>query len=154
MLDPTGRAAERGAGAGSPGLLDSLRELAGTVVAAAQTRLDLLSADTQEAGWRVAAILLYAVVALFCLFVGTVLLALLAIVAFWDRSPALAVGILSGLFLVGGGICAVVARRYARTGPRLFATTIDALAQDRAALASGKSTGPRPTAGLDRVQTR
>lgn len=125
----------------SPGLLQSLRELVGSAVAALQTRLQLLSADAQEAGWRLAAIVVYGVVGLFCLFIGMVLLALVLIVAFWDRNPTLAVGLLSGFFLAAGGGCALLVRHYVRSGPALFAATLDTLARDREAL-SRSGRGP------------
>jgi uncharacterized membrane protein YqjE len=131
VTDPAG-----GGGETPPGVLQSLRDLVGGAVAALQTRLQLLSVDAQEAGWRLAAIVLYGIVALFCLFVGTVLLALLIIVVFWDRSPALAVGLLSLFFLLAGAGCALLARRHARVAPGLFAATLDALARDREALSA------------------
>jgi len=125
-------------GGASPGVIQSVRSLVGASVAALQTRLELLSADAQEAGWRLAAIVAFGVGALFCLFVGTVLLALLIIVAFWDRSPTVAVGLLSMFFLLASAGCAWLARRYARTSPGLFAATLETLARDREALGSGK----------------
>ena len=138
MTDPSGTGPGTAPGGdGSPGVLQSLRDLVGSAVAALQTRLQLLSADAQEAGWRLAAIVVYGVVALFCLFVGTVLLALLIIVAFWDRNPTLAVGLLSGFFLLASLGCALLARRHARVAPSLFAATIETLARDRESLSGG-----------------
>lgn len=124
----------RASGRTAPGIVGSLRDLIGTGVAALQTRLELLSTDAQEAGWRLTAIVIHAVIALFCLFVGTVLLALLIIVAFWDRSPTLAVGLLSAFFLLAGVIAALLALRYTRLKPGLFAATLGTLAHDREAL--------------------
>jgi uncharacterized membrane protein YqjE len=136
-----------GSATGAPaGVVQSVRDLVGAAVAALQTRLELLSADAQEAGWRLAAIVAFGVGALFCLFVGTVLLALLIIVAFWDRSPAVAVGLLSAFFLFASAGCALVARHYARSAPGLFAATLDTLARDREALSAARAaaggTGP------------
>jgi uncharacterized membrane protein YqjE len=142
VSDTEGRGGEGAPGAGtSPGLVQSVRDLVGASVAALQTRLELLSADAQEAGWRLAAIVAFGVGALFCLFVGTVLLALLIIVAFWDRSPTLAVGLLSAFFLLASAGCALVARSHARSAPGLFAATLDTLARDREALGRGRATG-------------
>jgi uncharacterized membrane protein YqjE len=131
------------------GLVQSVRDLVGMSVAALQTRLELLSADAQEAGWRLAAIVVFGVAALFCLFVGTVLLALLVIVAFWDRSPTLAVGLLSAVFLLASAGCAWLARGHVRRSSGLFAATLDTLARDRerldrrsAATAAEGSAGP------------
>jgi uncharacterized membrane protein YqjE len=145
VTDPAG-----GGGETPPGVLQSLRDLVGGAVAALQTRLQLLSVDAQEAGWRLAAIVLYGIVALFCLFVGTVLLALLIIVVFWDRSPALAVGLLSLFFLLAGAGCALLARRHARVAPGLFAATLDALARDREALSASPPAAGRGGAATPR----
>ncbi len=145
MTDPAG-----GGGETPPGVLQSLRDLVGGAVAALQTRLQLLSVDAQEAGWRLAAIVLYGIVALFCLFVGTVLLALLIIVVFWDRSPALAVGLLSLFFLLAGAGWALLARQHARVAPGLFAATLDALARDREALSASPPAADRGGAASPR----
>jgi len=145
VTDPAGSGGEA-----PPGVLQSLRDLVGSAVAALQTRLQLLSVDAQEAGWRLAAIVLYGIVALFCLFVGTVLLALLIIVVFWDRSPALAVGLLSLFFLLAGAGCALLARRHARVAPGLFAATLDALARDREALSASPPAAGRGGAATPR----
>ncbi len=143
VSDPDRGEAGGGAGDGAQaGILHSLRALVGGSIAALQTRLELLSADAQEAGWRLAAICVFGVAALFCLFVGTVLLALLIIVAFWDRSPTLAVGLLSAFFLLASAGCAWLARRHVRMSPGLFAATLDTLARDREAL-------DRPARGAD-----
>lgn len=151
MTDPAGAdAGVEAGGAASPGAMQSLRDLVGNAVAALQTRLQLLSVDAQEAGWRLAAIVLYGIVALFCLFTGTVLLALLIIVAFWDRSPVLAVALLSGFFLLAGGGCAFLARRHARVAPSLFAATLETLARDREALSAGASATDRGGAAAPR----
>jgi len=142
VSDPAGTGAADGAGSrATAGIVQSVRDLVGASVAALQTRLELLSADAQEAGWRLATIVAFGVGALFCLFVGTVLLALLIIVAFWDRSPTLAVGLLSAFFLAASAGCAFLARHYARRGPGLFAATLETLARDRDALASGRAGG-------------
>jgi uncharacterized membrane protein YqjE len=145
VTDPAG-----GGGETPPGVLQSLRDLAGNAVAALQTRLQLLSVDAQEAGWRLAAIALYGIVALFCLFTGTVLLALLIIVAFWDRSPVLAVALLSAFFLLAGGGCALLARRHVRLAPSLFAATLETLARDREALSAGAPDADRSGAATPR----
>ena len=156
MADSTGARGEAGSrgfaetsGEGdehaSPGLIASLREALATAVGLLQTRLELLSTDAQEAGLRLAAIVVYALVALFCLFVGIVLLALLIIVAFWDRSPTLAVGLLSGFFLLVAALCALLARGQMRARPGPFAATLEILAADREALAAHRRGQPAPS---------
>lgn len=70
-------------------------------------------------------------VALFCLGVGVLLLAILVVVAFWDsyRLPVL-VG-LTGIFLAGGVAAFSFARHQIRTKPRLFAASLAELSKDR-----------------------
>ena len=117
------------------GLFASARMLSATLVAALRTRLELLAIDTQEAGERIVMLMAWALAGLFCLFMGLVLVVLLVIVAFWDNSPLLAVGLLAAIFLGGAAMCAVFARAVLRAQPALFASTVAALQADRDALA-------------------
>ena len=69
---------------GSKGLLESLTILAGTLVAIAHTRLDLLSVDLEEERAHLLSLLVLTLAALFCLGIGVVLVTILIVVAFWD----------------------------------------------------------------------
>ena len=121
---------------GSKGLLESLTILAGTLVAIAHTRLDLLSADLEEERAHLFSLLVWTLAALLCLGIGVVLVAILLVVAFWDTHRLLALGALAGFFLViGMGVWAFALHK-ARTKPRLFAASLSELFKDRQQLTS------------------
>jgi len=121
---------------GSKGLLESLTTLAATLVAIAHTRLDLLSADLEEAREHLLSLLVLALVALFCLGVGVVLATILIVVAFWDTHRLLVLGIFTGCFLAVGMAAWGFAMHKARTKPRIFAASLSELFKDRQQLAS------------------
>jgi uncharacterized membrane protein YqjE len=121
---------------GSKGLLESLTTLAGTLVAIAHTRLDLLSADLEEERAHLLSLLVLTLAALFCLGIGVVLVTILLVVAFWDTHRLLALGALAGFYLViGMGVWAFALHK-ARTKPRLFAASLSELFKDRQQLTS------------------
>ena len=117
--------------AGGKGLFDSLKGLAASLVAIAHTRLDLLSTDLEEERARLVSVLVMLFVALFCLGVGVVLLAILVAVVFWDSHRLLALAGLTGVFLAGGVAALGCARHTLKTKPRLFAASLAELSKDR-----------------------
>jgi uncharacterized membrane protein YqjE len=121
---------------GSKGLLESLTILAGTLVAIAHTRLDLLSTDLEEERARLFSLLMLALAALLCLGIGVVLATILLVVAFWDTHRLLVLGALAGFFLAVGMAVWVFAMYKARTKPRLFAVSLSELFKDRQHLVS------------------
>jgi len=121
---------------GNKGLLESLTVFAATLVAMAHTRLDLLSTDLEEEREHFMSLLGLALVALFCLGVGVVLVTILLVVAFWDTQRLLVLGSLAGLFLAGGVAAWRFAMHKARTKPRLFAASLTELLKDRQQLVS------------------
>ena len=126
---------ERTPGA-SKGLLESLTILAGTLVAIAHTRLDLLSVDLEEERAHLLSLLVLTLAALFCLGIGVVLVTILLVVAFWDTHRLLALGALAGFYLViGMGVWAFALHK-ARTKPGLFAASLSELFKDRQQLTS------------------
>jgi uncharacterized membrane protein YqjE len=130
------QAREPGAEQPSPGLLQSLRNLATTLVALLQTRLELLAADLEEGGVRLLHILFLAVGALLFLVLGVLILTLLAVLLLWEDQQVGAIIGLSVAFFVIGGILAFVVRNRLRAGPRMFSGTVGELAKDRERLGS------------------
>lgn len=116
---------------GGKGLLDSLAALAATLLAIVHTRLDLLSSDLEEERAHLFSLLVSALVALFCIGLGVVLATFLVVVVFWDTHRLLALGLLSGFFLVAGLAAWGYAMHKARTKPRLFAASLSELSKDR-----------------------
>ena len=115
-------------------LLSSIKGLASTGASIAQTRLELLSLDAQIARGKFISLLVMIIGALFFLFFGLVMLALLIVIYSWETDRMLALGLLTGAFLLVGLILAALINQSLRTMPRLFEASITELAKDREAL--------------------
>ena len=122
--------AEKDSG-GESGLLDSFRKLAITLTGVLQTRLGIFATELEEAKLQLSQLLLLGLVALFCLGLGIVLLAVFFVVLFWDSYRLAVLGVMAGFFL-GMGIFAVLALR-AKTAEntKMFSATLAELAKDR-----------------------
>lgn len=114
--------------AGNPGLFAALRTLATTFVATARTRLELAGNDLEFERLRLVRTLVLAVAALFCLGLGLVLLAGLAVALYWENR----VGILAALGggFTAAGIALIVAAQRANARRQAFAATIAELEED------------------------
>lgn len=115
----------------SGGLFDSLKTLSISLVGIVHTRLELLSTDIAEEREHLITLLVLVLLALFCLGVGVVLLAMLIVVAFWDSHRLLALGGVTGVFLLASAGMAWFALHKTRTRPRLFAASLAELSKDR-----------------------
>ena len=94
------------------GLLGSLKNLASTLVAVGETRLQLLANELHAEKLRLARLGLFAAAAVFFLALGIIRLTLLAIVVFWDSHRLLAIGGCAGIdLLVGAAFGVAVIRR-------------------------------------------
>ena len=122
--------------AASGGLFDSLRTLSVSLVGIFHTRLELLSNDIAEEREYLITLLVLVQLALFSLGVGVVLLALLVVVAFWETHRLLALGGVTGLFLLASAGAAWYAMHKIRTRPRLFEASLTELSKDRQHLTS------------------
>jgi uncharacterized membrane protein YqjE len=124
---------DRGSGETGPvsGLFKSLAHLVATVIAIAQTRVELLTTELQEEIHRAAGIMVWTVVALLAGALGLFLTALVIIFVFWDTHRVLAsVLVASSFFLIAFGALAVL-RAKVRNRPRLLEGTLAELAKDR-----------------------
>lgn len=113
------------------GLFVSIKNMATTLVAVVQTRLDILSTDLEEGRERLISLLAMAFISLFCLCVGVVLLAMFIVIAFWDTHRLLVLGLLTSFFLVAGAILCGLAVRALKSMPRLFKASLNELAKDK-----------------------
>lgn len=118
------------------GLLGSLKNLAATLIAIAQTRLQLLANEIQEEGLRLRQLALLAIIAVFFFACGVLLLTLLVIVVFWDSNRLLAIGGFTTLYLVIGIALAIEVRRRAAARSRLFEASLGELKKDRERLSA------------------
>ena len=112
-------------------LLSSIKNLAATGASIAQTRLELLSVDVQIARTKFISLLVMIVCALFFLFFGIVMLSLLIVIYSWESDRMLALGLLTGGFLMIGIILALLIRQSLATMPKLFEASIAEFAKDR-----------------------
>ena len=118
------------------GLLESLTMFAATLVAMAQTRLELLSTDLEEEREHFFSLLVLSLATLFFLGVGMVLAAILLVAVFWDTHRLLVLGSLAGLFLAAGLAAWLFAKNKTKRKPRLFAASLSELLKDRQQLIS------------------
>ena len=112
-------------------LLSSLKNLVSTGASIAQTRLELISTDVQIARSKFISLLVMIVFALFFLFFGLVMLALLIVIYSWETDRILALTLLTSGFLAVGVILSAVILQSLRTMPKLFEATISELQKDR-----------------------
>jgi uncharacterized membrane protein YqjE len=115
-------------------LLSSIKSLISTGTSIAQTRLELISVDVQIARTQLISLLVMIVSALFFLFFGLVMLALLIVIYSWESDRMMALGLLTSAFLMIGGILALLIMQSLRTMPKLFEASIAELAKDRETL--------------------
>lgn len=123
--------------AAAGGLFESLKTLSVSLISIVHTRLELLSTDVAEEREHLTTLLVLVMVALFCLGVGVVLLAILIAVAFWESHRLVALGGLTGFFLTAGAGLGWLAMHKVRTKPRLFEASLAELSKDRQQLTSG-----------------
>ena len=113
------------------GLFQSLSNFAGTLIAIAHTRLQLLTTELQEEVRQVGAILLWAFIAAFAAMLGLFLGALAVIFVFWDTHRIAASLAMIGLFIliaIGAGL--MLAKKL-RDKPPMLDDTLAELAKDR-----------------------
>ena len=113
------------------GIVQSLRNLAATLVALLRTRFELLATEIEEERVRLLQLLFWAALALFFFALGIVLLVILYVAVFWDSYRITAIVTLAGVFLAAGAGATIAARNLIRARPRLFSASLDELAQDK-----------------------
>jgi uncharacterized membrane protein YqjE len=118
----------------SQGIVATASRLLAQLVSAAETRLGILATELDEERIRLGRLLLLGSVTLFCLGLGIVLLAVFFVVLYWETNRLAVLGLLSGLFLGLGLVCAIALRVIARGRKPPLRETVEVLAKDRAAL--------------------
>lgn len=113
-----------------PGILDSIKSLVATLVAAAHNRLELVSTEVQEELARLAALLLWGFAALLLATVGLAFTATTVLLAVAPDHRVLAAGTLAALFLLGAGAAGWTVRRIARSKARPLDATLTELEKD------------------------
>jgi uncharacterized membrane protein YqjE len=113
------------------GLIGSLKNMVSSLIAIAQTRLELISTELQEEVGRATELLLWAFIALFAAGIGLFLGALVLIVVFWDTHRVLVSVLVMGFFFLLALAAVLVLRARLKSRPRLFEATIAEFARDR-----------------------
>lgn len=114
-----------------PGPFESLKDLGRTAVDILHTRFDLLVTELAEEQVRVAEVVLYAAIALLCLFLALVLIAVFVVASLWETDyRVLATGLITAALIVGGLGCAYACVSKAKQKPRLFSASLDELGAD------------------------
>ena len=117
-------------------LLRSVIRLAGGLLEAVETRVDLFATELREDGERSLRMLAWALAALLTAILGALMAGVTLIIVFWDtHRVAVAVGV-TAAFLVAAVACAAAFRRHLREKPRLLDATRSELQKDVAAIRS------------------
>lgn len=121
----------------SPGLFDSIKNLAASLVSHLHTRLALFATELAEEKLRLSAILFAALLAVFLLFMAMIFVAIFVVAAGWDTPYRLyIIGGLAVVFILGSLIAGAYARARLKSGPRPFALSLAELYKDKQALSS------------------
>jgi uncharacterized membrane protein YqjE len=118
------------------GLIDSVKNMAATLIGMVETRLALLSTELEEEREWLISMLTWSYIALFCAVLTVTLATLLVIVIFWDSYRLTAIVILLGIFTLATGFAWQTVKRLTRNKPRLFSATLMELSKDRENLVS------------------
>lgn len=115
-------------------MFDNLKRMAGTVLAMAQTRAELLSVEVEEEVQRLFGYLVLSLVALFCFGIAALLAIVLIIILFWDTHRVAVVAGLMGFFAILAIGISLWVRNCYRQKPRFLAATMNELSKDIQAL--------------------
>jgi uncharacterized membrane protein YqjE len=118
------------------GLFRSLSNLLATIIAFAQTRLELLTTELQEEIQRAAGLLAWGFIALLSAGVGLVFIGVTIIVVNWDGRRVLAAILVTSAFVAFAVIAVVVLVVKTRGKTRLLDATRTELSKDRERLES------------------
>jgi len=118
----------------SEGLLESLRNLARTFLAIVQTRIEIFASEIDEERTRLARIAVLAAVAALCIALAVILLVFFLVVLFWDTNRLLAIGVLAGVFAIGGIAACLGLRAAISQRPKFLSATLAELRKDRTKL--------------------
>jgi uncharacterized membrane protein YqjE len=111
-------------------------QLGGTLLAVAQTRVELLTAEISEDMERGVQLLLWALVAVLAGILGVLLAGLTLVIYFWETHRMAAAAGVAAVFLVAAVLAGLVFRNRLLQRPRLLDATRTELLRDVVALRS------------------
>jgi uncharacterized membrane protein YqjE len=112
------------------GLFASLKRALATLIALVQARVELVSVEIEEQIAYAANLLLWSIVAIFCVALTLLLLAVTIIIACWDQHRLLASGLVTGAFALLAVIAIFITRGRLQSQPRFLSATADELRRD------------------------
>jgi len=124
------------------GLFRSLTNLVATLVALAQTRLELLTTELQEEVQRTVGLVIWSFVALLAVMIGLILGGLTIVFVYWDTHRVLAAGLVTAGFFVIAVCACVVLMFKVNSRPRFLDATLTELARDSQSLKSRQGDQP------------
>jgi uncharacterized membrane protein YqjE len=127
---------EQGAGGPVTGILQSLRNLATTLVALLQNRIELLATDLEEERIRLLQLLFWAAGALFFFALGVLMITMFVVLLLWDSHRLAGIVVLAAVFLAIGVGLAIGVRNRMHMRSRLFSASLEELAKDKERLTS------------------
>jgi uncharacterized membrane protein YqjE len=116
------------------GLFAAMRQLLHSAAQLALLRLDLLATDLELEKLRLVDVAVRALLGLMFIGLGLVLLIGFVLLLMWDGYRLAAAGVLTLLFLGGGGLLLQAAKRRLNDGEPMLAATRAEFARDQAAL--------------------
>ena len=115
----------------SPKFLDSLRNLASSVVSMLQTRLELASVELAEERARLMKVALLVCFGLAFFSMALMTFTLLIVILFWETYRWQAILAIVLFYLIATAACLLTARNKVRNAPPLFEATLAELDKDR-----------------------
>lgn len=109
---------------------ESVARLAASLLAIAQTRIELAATEVEEESLRYFSCLILSLAAMFCIGIAVVLGVLLAVMLYWDTHRVGVLLTLTGLFGVVGVIVGLRAQRQFQSKPTLLAHSMKELSRD------------------------
>ena len=125
-------------GGAATGLFRSLLNLAATLVAIAQTRLELLTTELQEEVQRAAGAVVWALIALLAAMIGLLFGGLTVVFVYWDTHRVLAALLVTAAFVAIALSAVLVLVVKINSRPRFLDATLTELANDAKSM-QGKS---------------
>ena len=121
----------------SPGLLNSVRELADNLVGSVQDRLALFSVEFQEEKFRLIQTVIWICAAAFTGMMAIIFASLTLVYLFWD-SARIAILVGFAAMYAGALVAVIIAfRRFLARQPQPFEGTLREIREDRACIRNG-----------------
>jgi uncharacterized membrane protein YqjE len=128
---------------GLSGLLAALQNLAASLLAILQTRLELISVEVEEEWLRLAGFFVLGLICLFCASMAILLLTALVIAVFWDTYRIQAMVVLVLAFALAGALVWRTLTTRFRNKPAFLGATLAELGRDSEQLRGQSSEQPR-----------